>query len=55
MQVSKTQFDRVWSYIDAGKQAGAKCLIGGEKRPGKGFFIDPTSASPFSKLNVPWT
>ncbi|KAF4574882.1 aldehyde dehydrogenase (NAD(P)(+)) ald5 [Pleurotus pulmonarius] len=40
--VSKTQYDRVWSYIEAGKQAGAKVAIGGEKRQGKGYFVDPT-------------
>ncbi|KAL0949730.1 hypothetical protein HGRIS_009770 [Hohenbuehelia grisea] len=40
--VSKTQYDRVWSYIEAGKAAGAKVALGGNKRPGKGFFIDPT-------------
>jgi hypothetical protein len=43
--VSKTQYDRVWSYIESGKAEGAKVVLGGEKRPGKGFFVDPTSAS----------
>ncbi|KAK7470746.1 hypothetical protein VKT23_002166 [Stygiomarasmius scandens] len=40
--VSKTQYDRVWSYIESGKAEGAKVVLGGEKRPGKGFFVDPT-------------
>ncbi|CAL1702136.1 unnamed protein product [Somion occarium] len=40
--VSKVQYDKIWSYIDAGKQEGAKCVLGGEKRPGKGYFVDPT-------------
>ncbi|KAJ6539257.1 NAD-aldehyde dehydrogenase [Mycena capillaripes] len=40
--VSKTQYDRVWSYIEAGKKEGAKVVLGGTKRPGKGFFVDPT-------------
>ncbi|KAJ7507709.1 aldehyde dehydrogenase domain-containing protein [Mycena galericulata] len=40
--VSKTQYDRVWSYIESGKQEGAKVVLGGTKRPGKGFFVDPT-------------
>ncbi|KAJ7129777.1 NAD-aldehyde dehydrogenase [Mycena epipterygia] len=40
--VSKTQYDRIWSYIESGKQEGAKVAIGGTKRPGKGFFVDPT-------------
>ena len=37
------QYDKIFSYIDAGKQAGAKCILGGEKRPGKGYYVDPTS------------
>ncbi|KAF5369841.1 hypothetical protein D9758_001136 [Tetrapyrgos nigripes] len=40
--VSKTQYDRVWSYIESGKAEGAKIVLGGEKRSGKGFFVDPT-------------
>jgi len=40
--VSKTQYDRVWSYIESGKQEGAKVVLGGTKRTGKGFFVDPT-------------
>jgi len=40
--ISKTQYDRVWGYIQAGKQEGAKPVIGGEERTGKGYFINPT-------------
>ncbi|GLB33715.1 putative aldehyde dehydrogenase family protein [Lyophyllum shimeji] len=40
--VSKGQYDRVWGYIEAGKKEGAKVILGGTKRPGKGFFVDPT-------------
>ncbi|KAI6119426.1 aldehyde dehydrogenase domain-containing protein [Pisolithus croceorrhizus] len=40
--VSKAQYDKVWSYIESGKSQGAKLVLGGEKRPGKGFFVDPT-------------
>jgi aldehyde dehydrogenase (NAD+) len=40
--VSKGQYDRVWSYIEAGKAAGAKVALGGEKRSEKGFWVDPT-------------
>jgi hypothetical protein len=43
VQVSKTQYDRVWSYIEAGKQEGAKLILGGVKRSGRGFYADPTS------------
>ncbi|SJL01942.1 related to aldehyde dehydrogenase [Armillaria ostoyae] len=40
--VSKVQYDRVWGYIEAGKQEGAKPVIGGVKRSGKGFYVEPT-------------
>ena len=53
------QYDKIFSYIDAGKQAGAKCVLGGEKRPGKGYYVDPTSSCPslrfltgFPRLNT---
>jgi hypothetical protein len=35
----------VHGYIESGKKEGAKVILGGDKRPGKGFFIDPTSQS----------
>lgn len=43
-QVTKAQYERVLSYIEAGKQEGAKVVTGGEPLPqnGKGFFIAPT-------------
>lgn len=41
--ISKAQYDRVWGYIESGKQEGAKVAVGGEKRNTKGFFVDPTS------------
>ncbi|OBZ71778.1 Aldehyde dehydrogenase [Grifola frondosa] len=40
--VSKMQYDKIFSYIEAGKQQGAKVALGGEKRPGKGYFVEPT-------------
>ncbi|KAG6891281.1 hypothetical protein C0992_009473 [Termitomyces sp. T32_za158] len=40
--VSKGQYDKVWSYIESGKQEGAKAILGGVKRAGKGYYIDPT-------------
>ncbi|KAK0242721.1 aldehyde dehydrogenase domain-containing protein [Armillaria nabsnona] len=40
--VSKVQYDRVWGYIESGKQEGAKPVIGGVKRSGKGFYVEPT-------------
>jgi len=44
-QVSQVQFDRIMSYIDAGKQAGATVEIGGNRKGDKGFFIEPTICS----------
>lgn len=44
-QVTKAQFERVLSYIEAGKSEGAKLISGGEAIKdvgGKGFFIAPT-------------
>ena len=32
----------MWNYIEEGKKAGAKVVIGGEKLPGKGYFVPPT-------------
>nr|GAT54025.1 NAD-aldehyde dehydrogenase [Mycena chlorophos] len=40
--VSKAQYDRVWGYIESGKAEGAQVILGGTKRSGKGFFVDPT-------------
>lgn len=45
-QVSKQQYDRILSYIEAGRQSGARIMTGGERittiGDGKGFFISPT-------------
>lgn len=44
-QVTKTQFERVLSYIESGKSDGATLVAGGEAYKdvgGKGFFIAPT-------------
>jgi aldehyde dehydrogenase (NAD+) len=41
-QVNKEQFDKVMGYIDAGKKEGAKCVTGGDRWGGKGYFIEPT-------------
>ena len=32
----------MWSYIESGKREGAKILAGGERREGKGYFVEPT-------------
>lgn len=45
-QVSKTQMERILSYIDIGKAEGARVLTGGGRLTGgdydAGFFIEPT-------------
>ncbi|KAK5113656.1 hypothetical protein LTR62_003283 [Meristemomyces frigidus] len=45
-QVTKAQYDRVLSYIEAGKADGATLALGGEAYKnvgnGKGFFVTPT-------------
>ncbi|KAG2070614.1 aldehyde dehydrogenase [Suillus decipiens] len=41
-QVSEVQFNRIMSYIESGKAAGAKVEIGGERHGNEGFFIKPT-------------
>lgn len=41
-QVDQAQFDKIMSYIDSGKNQGAKCVAGGARFGDKGFFIKPT-------------
>jgi aldehyde dehydrogenase (NAD+) len=41
-QIDRTQFDKVMSYIDAGKQEGADLLCGGKPVGDHSLFIEPT-------------
>jgi len=41
-QISRAQQERVLSYIERGKAEGARCLVGGGKPSGKGFYVEPT-------------
>src|SRR5438093_4474588 len=41
-QVDQDQFNKVMSYIDAGKQEKAKLVAGGNRVGDKGYFIEPT-------------
>jgi aldehyde dehydrogenase (NAD+) len=41
-QVDQEQFNKVMSYIDAGKQENATLLAGGHRVGDKGYFIEPT-------------
>ena len=46
--ISREQFDRVKSYLEVGKNEGAKVALGGEVSNGKGYFVKPTI---FSQVN----
>src|ERR1700733_12174962 len=41
-QVDDVQFEKVMSYIDAGKKEGAKLVAGGGRVGDRGYFIEPT-------------
>jgi aldehyde dehydrogenase (NAD+) len=41
-QVTKQQYERILSYVDIGKEEGAKLVEGGEARGGDGYYIKPT-------------
>ncbi|PLW06599.1 hypothetical protein PCANC_01609 [Puccinia coronata f. sp. avenae] len=41
-QISQLQFDRIMGYIQAGKDEGATCLVGGDRHGQEGYFIQPT-------------
>jgi len=41
-QVDDIQFEKVMSYIDAGKREGASMLCGGERSGDRGYFVKPT-------------
>ncbi len=41
-QIDGTQFEKVMSYIDAGKREGAELLTGGKRVGERGYFIEPT-------------
>lgn len=41
-QVDEAQYNKILSYIDKGKNEGAKCLVGGEAAAKLGYFVKPT-------------
>ncbi|HEY7120610.1 MAG TPA: aldehyde dehydrogenase family protein [Tepidisphaeraceae bacterium] len=41
-QVSQEQFDKIMSYIEAGRKSGAKLLTGGSRVGKEGYFVEPT-------------
>jgi phenylacetaldehyde dehydrogenase len=40
--VSEEQMNRVCSYLEIGLSEGAEAVVGGHKRPGSGYFVEPT-------------
>jgi len=40
--VSKEQLDRVTGYLESGLSEGAEAVVGGKKRSGAGYFVEPT-------------
>ncbi|HEY8972850.1 MAG TPA: aldehyde dehydrogenase, partial [Burkholderiaceae bacterium] len=56
-QASSEQLEKILSYLDLGKQEGAKCLIGGERnRLGEdlegGFYVKPTVFAGHNKMRI---
>ena len=52
---SQEQFDKIMSYIEIGKEEGAKLLTGGNKVGGefsKGLFIEPTIFEATQKMRI---
>ena len=41
-QINARQQQQILDYIEKGKAEGAKCLVGGGKPDGPGFFVQPT-------------
>uniref|UniRef100_A0A0D6R358 Aldehyde dehydrogenase domain-containing protein n=1 Tax=Araucaria cunninghamii TaxID=56994 RepID=A0A0D6R358_ARACU len=41
-QIDQDQFDKILSYIVAGKEEGARLVAGGERYGNKGFYVQPT-------------
>ncbi|KAI0839533.1 aldehyde dehydrogenase [Hypoxylon sp. FL0890] len=40
---SKAQLDKILSYVEKGKESGARLLHGGERLPGDGYFVANTA------------
>jgi aldehyde dehydrogenase (NAD+) len=41
-QIDGVQFEKVMSYIDAGRREGAELLTGGDRAGDRGYFVQPT-------------
>jgi len=41
-QIDQAQLDKILSFVEKGKEAGATCVTGGNRFGDKGFFVEPT-------------
>lgn len=41
-QISKSQQEKIMSYVDSAKSEGARLVLGGEVSNKQGYFVDPT-------------
>jgi aldehyde dehydrogenase len=56
-QASNEQLEKILSYLDLGKQEGAKCLVGGERNLlpddlAGGFYVKPTVFQGHNKMRI---
>jgi len=56
-QASAEQMEKILSYIDLGRQEGATCLIGGERRQlagalAEGYYVQPTVFLGHNKMRI---
>ncbi|KQW00089.1 aldehyde dehydrogenase [Rhizobacter sp. Root1221] len=56
-QASTEQLEKILSYLDIGRQEGAKCLIGGaqQRHPGElegGYYVQPTVFEGHNKMRI---
>ena len=56
-QASQEQLDKILSYIDIGKNEGARCLIGGSRAElggnlAAGFYVEPTVFAGDNKMRI---
>ncbi len=40
--ISAQHRDEVWKFVESGKKEGAKCVLGGTRPDGPGYFLPPT-------------
>lgn len=49
----KAQYERVMSFLEAGKSSGAEILTGGTRKGNKGYFVEPTIyVNPYTAASI---